>query len=216
MTKWGRFFAFLTVAAWSTSFVATPVALQAATTADGEPFHSFRLLDTKLTLLSNQQSDLKRALSAGGLSSSRGRLASPSLAPTLTRMSSTTAAIERITARLERLYQDRQEPFGVRSFRILRGRAQGVGRAVNSFRRARTQGDRSLAENRLDQQVVSLIIQFQAISGGYGATHCLPRTRICCQPKRSQDLLPGQQVACKWACVSHARACGGFLGPRIR
>ena len=133
----------------------------------------------------------------------------------LRRMSSTTTAINRIAGRLVRLYQNRRESFGVRMFTILRSRAQVVQRDVSSVRRARTLSDASLAGKRLDEHLVSLVIQFQAAAGGYGATHCLPGTRICCQPKRSQDMLPGEQIACKWVCVSSARACGGFLGPRI-
>ena len=133
----------------------------------------------------------------------------------LRRMSSTTTAINRIAGRLVRLYQSRREPFGVRMFTILRSRAQVVQRDVSSVRRARTLSDASLAGKRLDEHLVSLVIQFQAAAGRYGATHCLPGTRICCQPKRSQDMLPGEQIACKWACVSSARACGGFLGPHI-
>ena len=35
-----------------------------------------------------------------------------------------------------------------------------------------------------------------ALPEDIAATHCLPDTRICCQPKRSQDLLPGAQIAC--------------------
>jgi len=100
-------------------------------------------------------------------------------------------------------------------FKILRSRAQAVQRDVSSVRRARMPSDASAAGQRLEEHLVSLVIQFQATAGGYGATHCLPGTRICCQPKRSQDLLPGEQIACKWACVSNARACGGFLGPHI-
>src|SRR5438132_1316009 len=96
-----------------------------------------------------------------------------------------------------------------------RSRAQAVQRDVSSVRRARMPSDASAAGQRLEEHLVSLVMQFQATAGGYAATHCLPGTRICCQPKRSQDLLPGEQIACKWVCVSSARACGGFLGPRI-
>ena len=188
---------------------------QSGRAASGEPFRSFRLLDQKLTLLSNQQSALKAALGAGRVNSSSNNSSSASAPVILRRMISTTTAIDRIAGGLEHLYQSRRESFGVRMFKILRSRAQAVQRDVSSVRRARMPSDASAAGQRLEEHLVSLVMQFQATAGGYAATHCLPGTRICCQPKRSQDLLPGEQIACKWVCVSSARACGGFLGPRI-
>jgi len=216
MTQSTCLFASLVLAALPTNVVAAPGRTpQSSRAAGGEPFRSFRLLDQKLTLLSNQQSALKAALGACRVNSSSSNSSSASATVILRRMSSTTTTIERIAGRLVHLYKSRGEPFGVRMFTILGSRAQVVQRDVGSVRRARMPSDASVAGERLDEHMVSLVIQFQAAAGGYGATHCLPGTRICCQPKRSQDLLPGEQTACKWACVSSARACRGFLGPRI-
>jgi hypothetical protein len=216
MTQSTCLFVSLVLAALPANVVAAPGRTrQSGRAAGDEPFRSFGLLDQKLTLLSNQQSALKTALGAGRVNSSSGNSSSQSATVILRRMSSTTTAIERIAGRLGHLYQSRGESFGVRMFKILRSRAQAVQRDVSSVRRARTVSDASVAGKRLDEHIVSLVIQFQAAVGGYGATHCLPGTRVCCQPKRSQDLPPGEQIACKWACVSNTRACAGFLGPRI-
>jgi hypothetical protein len=215
MTQSRCLFTSLVLAALTTIVVAAPGRIPQGRATGGEPFRSFRLLDQKLTLLANQQSALKAALGAGRVNSSSSNSSSASATVILRRMSSTTTAIDRIAGRLERLYQSRRESFGVRMFKILRSRAQAVERDVSSVRRARMPSDATVAGERLDEHLVSLVTQFQAAAGGYGATHCLPGTRICCQPKRSQDLLPGAQIACKWACVSSARSCRGFLGPRI-
>jgi len=215
MTQSRYLFTSLVLAALPTIVVAAPGRIPQRGATSGEPFRSFRLLDQKLTLLSNQQSALKAALGAGRVNSSSNNSSSESATVILRRMSSTTTAIDRIAGRLEHLYQSRHESFGVRMFKILRSRAQAVQRDVSSVRRARMPSDASAAGQRLEEHLVSLVMQFQATAGGYAATHCLPGTRICCQPKRSQDLLPGEQIACKWVCVSSARACGGFLGPRI-
>ena len=216
MTQSRYLFTSLVLAALPTIVVAAPGRVpQSGRAASGEPFRSFRLLDQKLTLLSNQQSALKAALGAGRVNSSSNNSSSESATVILRRMSSTTTAIDRIAGRLEHLYQSRHESFGVRMFKILRSRAQAVQRDVSSVRRARMPSDASAAGQRLEEHLVSLVMQFQATAGGYAATHCLPGTRICCQPKRSQDLLPGAQIACKWACVSSTRGCKGFLGPRI-
>jgi hypothetical protein len=216
MTKWRSFFASIVVVALPTTLVAAPGPVPQGTTAEEEPFHSLRLIDAKLTLLSKQQTALKTAVSGSDVSSVGRNFASGSVIAILNQMSSTISGIERITARLERLYQSRHQPFGVRMFAILRSRAQAVQRDVRSLRRAHTQSDAAGAEKKLDEHVVSFIVQFQAASGGYGATHCRSTTRLCCQPKRAKDLQSGEEVACKWLCVSSAHACRGFLGSRIR
>src|SRR2546430_13267068 len=59
----------LTVAL-GTNLVAAPKRILHTTRASGEePFRSFRILDAKLTLLTNQQADLKAALNTGQVSS---------------------------------------------------------------------------------------------------------------------------------------------------
>ena len=127
----------------------------------------------------------------------------------------TSAAIQRTAARLERFYGSRGERFGARIFAILRSRTHLVRGDLYAMRRARTRNQALLAQEKLNKDLVSLILEYQGASGGYSNTLCLPGTRMCCQPKRSEDLLPGEQAACKWTCVSHARACRGFLGPRL-
>ena len=183
--------------------------------AQDEPFRSLGLLDAKLTLLSNQQVALKAALGTGHVNSPPSTVASGSATTILSRMNSTTRGINHIASRLESLYQNQRQPFGVRLFKILRSRAQAVQRDIRSVRRARIARDVNFTESSLDKDVVALIVQFQGISGGSADTHCRPRTHVCCQPKRSQDLLPGEQVACKWVCVPSPKACAGILGPRI-
>jgi hypothetical protein len=204
--------AWLTVAAVSTTLVAAPKRIPHSTRASsGEPFRSFRMLDAKLTLLTNQQDGLKAAFNpaqAASRSIGARRTASRS-------MNSTAAAIERIAGGLERLYQRRHQPFGVQMFRVLRIRAEEVHRGVNAVANAQTRSAVDLAAKRLDERIVSLVVQFQAASGGYGAAHCSPGAWTCCEPKRSKDLLQSERVACMWGCVPKSQTCTGFLGPRI-
>jgi hypothetical protein len=81
--------------------------------------------------------------------------------------------------------------------------------------KAQTRNAAESAAKRLDEEIVSLVVQFQAASGGYGAARCSPGAWTCCEPKRSKDLLQSEQVACMWECVTTAQTCTGFLGPRI-
>jgi hypothetical protein len=82
--------------------------------------------------------------------------------------------------------------------------------------KAQTRSALDLATKRLDERIISLVVQFQAASGGYGATRCAPGAWTCCEPKRSKDSLQSEQVACMWGCVPSVESCTGFLGPRIR
>jgi hypothetical protein len=208
-----RLMAWLTVAAVSTTLVAAPKRIPHSTRASsGEPFRSFRMLDAKLTLLTNQQDGLKAAfdpVQAGSRTiAARRTTASRSI-------NSTAAGIGRIAGELERLYQTRHQPFGVQMFRLLRIRAEEVQRGINAVATAQTRSAVDLAAKRLDERIVSLVVQFQAASGGYGAARCSPGAWTCCEPKRSKDLLQSEQVACMWGCVPTSQTCTGFLGPRI-
>ena len=210
-----RLMASLAVAALSTTLVAAPKRTLTKGSSE-EPFRSFRMLDAKLTMLANQQDALKAAFNP--VPSGSGREAANSRRQTAASrsMNFTAAGIARIGAGLEHLYEERHQRFGVQMFRTMRIKAQEVQRDVNAVAKAQTRGALDLAIKRLDERIVSLVVQFQAASGGYGAVRCSPAAWTCCEPKRSKDLLQSEQIACMWGCVARAETCTGFLGPRIR
>ena len=210
-----RLVAWLTVTALSTTLVAAPKRTPGSTASSEEPFRSFSMLDAKLTLLTNQQDALKAAFNPG--QSGSGSITAPSRRRTTVSrsMNLTAAGIERIAGGLERLYEERHQGFGVQMFRIMRIKAEEVQRGVNALATAQTRSALDVATKRLDKRIVSLVAQFQAASGGYGAARCAPGAWTCCEPKRSKDLLQSEQVACMWGCVPKAESCTGFLGPRI-
>ena len=211
-----RLMAWLTVAALSTTLVAAPKRIPHSPKAsNGEPFESFRMLDTKLTLLAQQQEALNVAFNPVQVGS-RSEAANSERRTTASNMDSTAAGIVLVAGGLERLYQRRHQRFGVQMFRALRIRAEEVQRGVGAVATAQTRSAAESAAMRLDEGVVSLVVQFQAASGGYGAARCSAGAWTCCEPKRSKDLLQSEQVACMWACVRRAQTCTGFLGPRIR
>jgi hypothetical protein len=198
------------VAAFSTTMAAAPKPTPQKTKASSEePFRSFRMLDTKLSLLTNQQDALKAAFNPGSGSAPSGRQTRAARS-----MNSTSAEIGSIARRLERLYEGRHQGFGVQTFRLMRVSAQEIQRDISAVTKAQTGGALDLAVKRLDERVVSVVVQFQAVSGEYGAVRCSPGAWTCCQPKRSKD--PREQIACVWGCVPSADRCKGFLGPRIR
>jgi hypothetical protein len=80
-------------------------------------------------------------------------------------MNSTAAEIGSIAGRLERLYEGRHQRFGVRTFRLIRIKAQEVQRDLGAVTKAQTGGARDFAMKRLDERVVSLVVHFEAVSG---------------------------------------------------
>ena len=209
--------AWLTVVALSTPSVATPRRTpQGPKASGGEPFRSFRTLDAKLTLLAHQQEALNVAFNPVQVGSRSEAANSERRTTTSSNMNSTAAGIVLLAGGLERLYQRRHQPFGVQTFRALRIRAEEVQRGVSAVAKAQTPSTAESAAKRLDEGIVSLVVQFQAAAGGYGATRCSTGAWTCCEPKRSKDLLQSEQVACMWGCVRTAQRCTGFLGPRIR
>ncbi len=173
-----------------------------STSARTEPSYSFALLDEKLTLLSQEQLAL-----TNGEARSR-RLPARS-------MERTVASIVQTAARLQFLYARRRQPFGARMFRLLRSRAEAVHKAVNSLALADNSRARQTELRAVNSRILALVTQFQAVSGGYSALRCAPREWTCCSPKRRLDLRPGESMACRWMCVSKARSCTGFRGPRL-
>ena len=208
--------AWLTVAALSTPSVATPRRIPHGPKASGgEPFRSFRTLDAKLTLLAHQQEALNVAFNPVQVGSRSKAANSQRQTTASNNINSTAAGIVLVAGGLERLYQGRHQPFGVQMFRALRLRAEEVQRGVSAVAKAQTRSTAESAAKKLNEGIVSLVVQFQAASGGYGAARCSPGAWTCCQPKRSKDLLQSEQLACMWGCVRTTQTCTGFLGPRI-
>ncbi|MCU1296018.1 MAG: hypothetical protein JWO91_296 [Acidobacteriaceae bacterium] len=201
---------------WTPLFAAPKRIPHSRKASNGEPFRSFRMLDDKLTLLAHQQEALNAAFNPLQVGSQSEAANSGGRTMASRNMKSTAAGIVLIAGELERLYQRRHEPFGGQMFRALRIRAEEVQRGVSAVAKAQTRSAAESAANSLDKGIVSLVVQFQAASGGYGAARCSPGAWTCCEPKRSKDLLQSEQVACMWGCVKMAQTCTGFLGPRIR
>src|SRR5215831_3227504 len=82
-----------------------------------EPFHSFRILDAKLTLLTNQQEALKAASSPMNSDSESIAARTRRRKKASRDMNFAAAEIERIAAGLELLYERRHQRFGVQMFK---------------------------------------------------------------------------------------------------
>jgi hypothetical protein len=130
-------------------------------------------------------------------------------------MNATIMVITGRVNRLESLYTKQRQKFGVRTFKVMGVKARAVHHEVTTIRRARGDAARRVAETSLGERTIALVVQFQAVSGGHEATHCPAREWICCEPKRANDLMPGQEGGCRWMCLPTVNKCTGLLGPLI-
>jgi hypothetical protein len=179
-----------------------------------EPFRSFAILDSQLSLLTTQQSALQASESSGPALPTIANASSQSQMALLNNMNATTTIIIGRANHLENLYRRQHRQFGVRTFKIMGLKARRVRHQLAAVKKARGLA-RQDAAKRLAERITTLVVHFQAVSGGHEVTHCSPREWICCQPKRTKDLMPGEEVGCRWMCTPKANQCTGLLGPRI-
>jgi hypothetical protein len=179
-----------------------------------EPFRSFAVLDSQLSLLTTQQSALQASESSGAALPMVANGSSQSQMALLKNMNATTTIMIGRTIHLENLYRRQHRQFGVRTFKIMGLKVRRVRHELAAVKKARGPA-RQDAAKRLAERITALVVQFQAVSGGHEVTHCSPREWICCQPKRTKDLMPGEEVGCRWMCTAKANLCTGLLGPRI-
>jgi hypothetical protein len=179
-----------------------------------EPFRSFAILDAKLSLLTSQQASLEATLNGRG-PELRASTPPQSRAKLLNNMRVTTAEVTRLATHLQSRYAKQHRPFGVKILKLLLTRAHAVSRDIYVMQRARTEKRAQIADKRLRKRIVALVLQFQAVSGGYATTQCAAQEWTCCEPKRPRDLMPGVEAACRWTCLPKSNKCTGLLGPRI-
>jgi hypothetical protein len=179
-----------------------------------EPFRSLAILDSKLSVLTTQQAALDASVNRGSTPSGT-TTPSHRYQTLVTNMNATTKAIMGRISHLESLYRKRRRQFGVKAFKLMARRARMVRRELAVLQKTQGKPARQAAEKRLAERITALVVQFQAVSGGHEATHCRPHEWTCCEPKRAKDLMPDQEVGCRWMCLPNSNKCTGLLGPRI-
>ncbi|HYD16731.1 MAG TPA: hypothetical protein VEB03_01870 [Candidatus Nanoarchaeia archaeon] len=104
-----------------------------------------------------------------------------------------------------------KQAFGVRAFEALAREADGVADIAGVLGSTLDNSEAAMQQAVFEQRALALVLQYQAITGGYGAVHCSSREQPCCEPKENGN----SAVGCKWVCVASAGRCGnGFTGPR--
>ena len=196
-------------------------------------FNTFSDLDRNLTALDRQMEALKASADVASASTAnpsgtkttikkttieRNTSRNPALrrpwVPIVRRMRPTVLNIERDAERIHALYRTRERRVHKRPFRRLSADAARIRRQLNVVAAARTPRWEKVEQARLSKAVLSFMVHFQGVSGGYGALRCEAGDQSCCEPKRSTRKSPYD--SCRWVCVKHVEACrSGFPGPSI-
>lgn len=183
-----------------------------------QPFTSFKRIDTHLTIIDRNLQELTSSVSDAGQLQRRGErlraLKSVRHSTPLRSLRSSSASLLAITRGLELRYSKPRQRYGARIFTSLHGEALNMVRSETRIARAITLSDLRSAQRRFSANLLAFVLQFQAVSGGYGALECGPGQWACCQPsvrKLGSTSLRG----CTWTCTKSIRSCrSGCLGPR--
>lgn len=173
-----------------------------------EPFDSFRALDSNLSLLQKQFTEVRRGLQMGLPAETK------QWADAVHATARTASSIETIARKLKVHYLHSRQTYGAKVFRQLESRASSSQRQIMRLETSPGAG-KAKAADAVSASILKLIEQYQAVSAGYEKSHCTRRKWPCCLPKRSAtgaSSTPG----CKWECVGKQATCKkGFLGTRL-
>lgn len=197
---------------------ATTRKTRAAGARAAEPFDSFRRIDSNLTNIDRRLQQLTSRMNDAGQLHRRAERAQAltSLRRSATLRSLGTSSISLVSAsrRLELHYQQRRQRYGIRIFTSLHREASSMARSEIRIAHATTMNDFRSAQRRFAADLLAFVLQFQAMSGGYGALECGPGQWACCQP--SVRKMGGSSLqGCTWLCTKSIHNCqSGCLGPR--
>jgi hypothetical protein len=171
-------------------------------------FDSFRLLDAHFTKLDSEFHNLQDSVD-NDKSVVRTKRA---WQHSVRNMQSETARISRVSYQMYKHYRRGQVPR--RMFLRLRRRAKLLNAHLSKLARSRSRQYARRETRNVQKAMLNLVLQYQALSGGYAAAHCGPGAWVCGVPKEEPRKIGYPHVGVKWTCVERSRSCKGILGPR--
>jgi len=182
------------------------------------PLSIFQSIDKRLTGIDAQGQRLaverKRIAGVRGTERKKRLLRQLQHSPAARDRLRAVSQLSTITSRAKRIYSARRQRYGAGLFRELGSKAADVKKSMLRAQNAPTAAEFDRQQSLVDSHVLSLITQFQAVSGGYASLSCRPGTWACCEPRSIKD--GSTKVSgCTWTCAATLNACrGGCLGPR--
>ena len=183
------------------------------------PLAVFQRVDKRLTVLDVDNQALrakqKQIEEARGASRRKRMLHQVQRSPQSRQRMRAVDQLLAISSSAERTYKTRGQQYGARLFRDLHTKIAALKKPILDAQTAATTTAFSEDQKSIDARLLSVVMQFQAISGGYAALACHRGSWACCQPRITKDGKI-EVRGCSWSCASRLTACrGGCLGPRI-
>jgi hypothetical protein len=173
-------------------------------------FESFRVLDTHLTKLDGAFHDLQSSVAK----KQSTKTAKRAWQHGLREMRATTNNIDRVSYRMYVNQRRLGRRLGSRMFLSLRRKAQVLHRSLLQADRTMSRTAQRRAEQKVRKAMLDLVLQYQALSGGYSAAHCDAGAWSCGVEKKEPRTVGYPAVGVKWMCVPRVKSCPGILGPR--
>lgn len=170
-------------------------------------FESFHLLDAQFTRLDTQFQDLQHAVADDAPHARMAR----DWQHAAREMRATTVEIRRLSDRWP--YRGRRT-LGHRMFGRLHSRARTLQARLLMLSRVRSRKLARREEVTVAKAMLDLVLQYQALSGGYAAATCHAGAWSCGVPKKEPRKVGYPAVGVKWTCVERLASCHGILGPR--
>jgi hypothetical protein len=171
-------------------------------------FDAFHKLDRQFTSLNTEFHDLQQSMNKHDPQVKRPWRKAAS------EMRASTASIEAVTYRLSSHYRRTGRKFGYRGFRRLRQDAVRLRAATIRISATKSAVQARREMRRARRAMLDLVLQYQALSGGYAAARCDAGRWFCGAPKVEPRKIGYPAVGVKWTCVPRANSCKGVLGPR--
>lgn len=190
-----------------------------SSTTPGEPFTSFRVLDSQLSALDvqfhNIKSDAEKIEKMRSARERRRAYKQLRKSKALREIRSTAASIRMSTRALSSRERIRRSRYGRVAFRGLDRRAVAMKRSLRALATAKNATQTRARLEGISRSMIGLVLKYQAVSGGYGALRCGPGDWTCCHPKPLHAKGAPAMHGCRWVCVEKAARCrSGCLGPR--
>jgi len=173
-------------------------------------FESFHALDAQFTTLDMQFRDLQNSLAKDRSHSASKR----QWRKTARGMQTTTTHISKISYRMYSQCRRPSRQLRYQMFVLLHRRARALRICLAPVTRARSRTLAIRDSRKVQNAVLDLVLQYQAISGGYAAASCGAQKWNCGVEKNEPRTIGYPALGVKWTCVSRASACRGILGPR--
>jgi hypothetical protein len=183
-----------------------------------QPFSTFRQIDALLTRLDHDTLILRSRTRAATKLRNRNKrahaLRAAQQSAEMRDLVRSSRNLIEISSRSEAIYKKTRKRYGTLLFRDLHRKALAVRAPIRRARRQPTLTGFQHQQQRISSSMLSFVMQFQAVSGGYGALACRPGGWSCCQPRLIKE--GSREVrGCTWICASKTAACkGGCLGPK--